>query len=331
MLNRMLLIKRLQTENFMIEAISTIACYFSWGYHVCLLKKNSIQQKNLLVRLSGQWMSFAGKLSFRRPFSYSHYCKLHSIAAWNWLFSLFILSGFLFSLLVVQGCKTTSGVTGTVPSSANSAAALLDSMQRHAFYFDWFTGKARVEVYEDGNKTEFTASIRIRKDSAIWLSISPALGLEAARVLITHDSIRVIDRLNGESFSKDYRYFTGYTSLPVTYDLLQDLIMGVPLFSDLQTFDVSRSDSAYTLVSNSGNHSNRITLNRVFLPVQQTISDSARTTLSISQQQYEIPYTTPFSLWRKIELQQRLAMKIIITFSKIKVNEPVKLPFGVNE
>ena len=246
-------------------------------------------------------------------------------------FTIPVITCFFFTLLIVQGCKTTSRLPASGQTTSNSAKVLMDSMQRHAFYFEWFTGKAKVEVYEGSNKTEFTASIRMRKDSAIWLSVSPALGLEVARVLITRDSIRVIDRLNGEYYSKDYRYFTTYTSMQVTYDLLQDLISGVPLFLDSQTFEATRSDSAYRLVSTSGRQSNVINLNGVFLPVQQTISDSAMATLSISQQQYEIPYTSPFSLWRKIELRQPQAMEIIITFSKIKVNEPVKLPFSVNE
>lgn len=178
--------------------------------------------------------------------------------------------------------------------------------------------KAKVEVYEGTNKTEFTASIRMRKDSAIWLSVSPALGLEVARVLITRDSIRVIDRLNGEYYSKDYRYFTTYTSMPVTYDLLQDLISGVPLFLDSQTFEATRSDSVYRLVSTTGRQSNVINLNGVFLPVQQTISDSAMATLSISQQQYEIPYTSPFSLWRKLNCGNRKPWRSSLPLAKLK-------------
>ena len=112
-------------------------------------------------------------------------------------FTIPVISCFFFTLLIVQGCKTTSRLPASGQTTSNSTKVLMDSMQRHAFYFEWVTGKAKVEVYEGTNKTEFTASIRMRKDSAIWLSVSPALGLEVARVLITRDSIRVIDRLNG--------------------------------------------------------------------------------------------------------------------------------------
>ncbi|MEO6166767.1 MAG: DUF4292 domain-containing protein [Chitinophagales bacterium] len=236
-------------------------------------------------------------------------------------------------IIVLAGCKTSSVVTST-PSAPvvknNASRDILDSMQRHAFNFEWFTGKAKVEIVQGTDKTEFTASLRMRKDSAIWISVSPALGLEVARVLMTKDSIRVIDRLNGEYYSKDYHFFKTYTALPVTFEVMQDMIEGSPLFMDGKEFDVTRKDTSYLLKWEAATQATSLTLNRTFLPVLQTITDSS-TSLRITQQQYEIPYTSPFSLWRRIELLRPEAMQIVITFSKIKINEPVKLPFNVKE
>lgn len=236
-------------------------------------------------------------------------------------------------VVILAGCKTASVVTSTssAPAAKNNASrAVLDSMQEHAFNFEWFTGKAKVEILQGTDKTEFTASLRMRKDSAIWISVSPALGLEVARVLMTKDSIRVIDRLNGDYYSKDYHFFRTYTTLPVTFDVMQGIIEGSPLFMNGKEFDVSRKDSSYLLKWESATQTNSLTLNRAFLPLLQTIRDSSAD-LRITHQQYEIPYTSPFSLWRKIELLRPEAMQIVVTFSKIKINEPVKLPFNGKE
>lgn len=247
---------------------------------------------------------------------------VYTAGAWAFLF--------LVLLMAIQGCKTTAVTTATVPPSGSAAHALLDSMHRHAFYFEWLTGKARVEITDGANKTSFTASLRMRRDSAIWISISPVAGIEAARALLTRDSIRVIDRMNNDYYSKGYDFFSSFTSLPVTFEVLQDLITGVPVYTATNSAVVVKADSIYLLDFSSGSRKNTVTLNRSFLNVLQTVKDSSAADLTISQQ-YEIPYTDPFSLWRKIEMRHPQAMQIIITFSKIKLNEPVKLPFTLNE
>lgn len=242
-----------------------------------------------------------------------------------------IIPAAIACLLLFAGCKTTSKTTATkqAPADKNKISkALLDSMELHAFHFEWFTAKSKVEVLQGQDKTEFTASLRIRHDSAIWISISPALGLEAARVLMTRDSIHIIDRINNERYSTDYHFFQHYTAFPVTFVMIQDLIKGAPLYIDEKEFDVSGNDSAYFLHWQNSAQSNHVTLDRMYRPVRQNITDSSSASISILQQQYDIPYTSAFSLWRKIEMMRPQQMQIIITFSKIKINEPVQLPFN---
>ncbi|HAR20844.1 MAG TPA: DUF4292 domain-containing protein, partial [Cytophagales bacterium] len=46
------------------------------------------------------------------------------------------------------------------------------------------------------NQFSSPLTIRIRKDSVIWISVNPALGIEVVRALITKDSIFVIDKIH---------------------------------------------------------------------------------------------------------------------------------------
>ena len=57
-----------------------------------------------------------------------------------------------------------------------------------------------VEYSEDKGKTSLKGQLRIQSDSLIWLTFSPALGIEAARVLLTNDSVKFINRLNKTYF-----------------------------------------------------------------------------------------------------------------------------------
>jgi hypothetical protein len=239
----------------------------------------------------------------------------------------------LFFLFFIS-CKTHSPITKTTiapPPKSSASTMILDSMRAHAFHFDWFSAKAKFEITQGNDKTEFTASFRIRNDSAIWVSISPALGLEVARVLITRDSIRVIDRLNKEYYSKDYSFFKTYTSLPVDLITLQNLIEGNPLFVDGKQFEVTRTDSSYLLKWEEQMTSNSLTLDNRYRNLLQNIMDGPAKSVSVTAEQYDIQYTPSFSLWRKIQLVNLNETQIVITFSKVKINEPLKLPFNVKE
>ncbi|MCK5279743.1 MAG: DUF4292 domain-containing protein, partial [Cyclobacteriaceae bacterium] len=54
--------------------------------------------------------------------------------------------------------------------------------------FDYFLTKTKVRYSEGDKQVNGNAHIRIKKDSLIWFSVSPSIGLEATRVMITKDT-----------------------------------------------------------------------------------------------------------------------------------------------
>jgi len=231
-------------------------------------------------------------------------------------------------VVLLASCKTQSVITKTAvgPSTkVDSSSAIIDSVRKHPFQFEWLSTKAKVSVNNAGDQTDFTANIRMRKDSAIWISISPALGVEVARMLMTVDSIHYIDRLNKDRFTKSYSFFKTYTSLPVDFFAVQNLITGNPLFLK-DNYEVSKHDSVIVLTSHHSITSDSLIVQRNYLPLYQMVTDSA-SSLSTTNDQYDIQYSPPFSLWRKIIIHHGGEMTIEITFSKIKLNEPMKFPF----
>ena len=68
------------------------------------------------------------------------------------------------------------------------------------------------------------------KDSAIWLSANAILGIEAMRVLITRDSVKLLDKLNKVYTARSVDYLQDLTSLPLDLPTLQDLIIGNAVF-----------------------------------------------------------------------------------------------------
>ena len=86
-------------------------------------------------------------------------------------------------------------------------------------------GKAQMNV--NGEENDVTLNIRIKKDETIWFSVT-ALGgaIEAARGMITPDSILLMNRLQKTVVRKPFSYVHSYTNAQVNFGWLQAILTG---------------------------------------------------------------------------------------------------------
>src|ERR1043165_2055158 len=107
-----------------------------------------------------------------------------------------LFAGVIIFFYACHTQKRTVETPAPVKLKGENVIQLFDSVIAHQFDFTSLTAKAAVEIATDKETTSFDVNIRMKKDSAIWLSITPLLGIEVARVLVTRDSIRILDRIN---------------------------------------------------------------------------------------------------------------------------------------
>ncbi len=233
-------------------------------------------------------------------------------------------------LLFFLSCKTTSNVQKLrADSTALFTMLVIDSIHASALQFETLSAKAKVIAEQGGGTTEFTASIRMRKDSAIWFSISPALGIEVARILITMDSVRIIDRFNNKYISKGFDFFTSFTAIPISFSEMQSMLLGIPVFTQKNSFQLSTTDSSFQLFFSDSSFSNNILLDRSFNLKTQLLEVLGKGSLMITQGQYDETYNPAFSLWRRMEAVTVQPAVFEITFTKVRFNEPLTFPFKV--
>jgi hypothetical protein len=91
--------------------------------------------------------------------------------------------------------------------------------------FDYLSARGRIVIEEaNGKTTRGTINIRAKKDSIFWFSVTPGLGLEAFRGVVTRDHLRVKDRLNGEDINMSFGEIQDRYDLKLTLELVQNLI-----------------------------------------------------------------------------------------------------------
>ncbi len=139
--------------------------------------------------------------------------------------STFILLGIFFSAFFFSSCHNLKIAASKKPLIETKPELLIAAMDSARFQAEWVNMKVSATSELDGKSNSFTASIRIRKDSVIWISIS-SLSIEVARILITHDSLKLIDRINSKYLLSSFSYLNNTFQLEVDFQMLESLIFG---------------------------------------------------------------------------------------------------------
>jgi len=119
------------------------------------------------------------------------------------------------------------------PIKEEGADYLMRKLKENELKFDWFSAKFSANYENAGKKNSFNGQLRIRNDSLIWISLTPMLGIEAIRIMISQDSVKLINRLNNTYFLGDYEYVNRFLNTNIDFDLLQSILLG----TDLQSYE----------------------------------------------------------------------------------------------
>lgn len=103
----------------------------------------------------------------------------------------------------------------------------MDEFKPAYFDYNYLTSRARVSLEEqNGRTTKGTLNIRAKKDSIIWFSLTPGLGIEAARGIVTLDDIKIKDRINGKDIDMTFAQFEESYGIKLSLDLFQNILFG---------------------------------------------------------------------------------------------------------
>lgn len=109
----------------------------------------------------------------------------------------------------------------------NVIAGIIPLWERDIEYTT-FSGKAKMHYSAGGDKQDFTAHIRIEKDKRIWISISAGPGgvVNVARLLITPDSIILVNHLQKDVHRLNIKDANKLMPAPVDFNTMQNFIIG---------------------------------------------------------------------------------------------------------
>lgn len=175
---------------------------------------------------------------------------------------------------VLFSCKSKEVIVTQEPLKERSQAFLIRHVDKNKFDFEWLGMKLDAEFTNGDEQQGFKATVRMRRDSAVSVSVSPALGIEVLRMIVDKDSLKMVSDIPGDRyvFLGSVDQLSDLAKIDLDLSTLQDLLVGNPIGlsheegkmkSGIEKLDVEY----YTLISRMSRRVRRATENQDSLQV----------------------------------------------------------------
>lgn len=235
------------------------------------------------------------------------------------------------ALLFLVGCTSTKAITATGEVAQLSTKNIIKSHYRNTLRFKTIRGKLRVN-FDDGKMQEnFTLSLRMEKDKAIWISAK----LSLVKIYMTPEKVSFYNKLDNTYFEGDFQLISNFIGTKLDFEKVQNLLVGDALFNlKKERFDSEILDKSYVLTPKRDFE----LFKRLFqldayhfkVKKQQLAQEAEQRLLTIDYPQYQEITGQVFPKNVEIKAEEiNKTTKIQVEYRKVIFNEKVRFPFKI--
>ncbi len=184
--------------------------------------------------------------------------------------------------------------------------------------------------------------INMDRDSFIRVSLSPGMGIELARILLTKDSVKFINRLKSEYFVGDYEYIKKRFGIEVDFLSVQAILTD-EFFTYPNSNNAKESLKPYKFttdslfcfftkeISDSIVHKIEVDKNSYKISKVNAVFKNKKEELSLEYTDFQILTTKKFP--QKIDInfgKETDKTSFLLTYDKIYVNKEVSASFKIS-
>ncbi len=262
---------------------------------------------------------------------------------------LFFLNCLVLLSISLTQCK--SGRTITKAIAARDTANVIESkskidsinlvnstreiIKKNVINFKTFSAKIKLEIDDSkGKKPDLVANLRIIKDSAIWISVSASiLNIEVFRVLITKDSVILLNKQQKEVQYRSINYLQEITEIPFDYQTLQNLLIGNPIFYNENNTMVRKFEQILLVSSKTKDFKNLLTISTSDNTLKHSKLDDVNMernrTADFTYDSYVTLNEVKFSTYRQIIASEKNKLDVRMNFKQFEFNKELSVNFSV--
>ena len=243
-------------------------------------------------------------------------------------------------IFILCSCSTNKSTSSLRTLSANH---IIREVEDNRFEFDNIDTKFNVRL--EGNNIGLKGQLKMKNDSVIWISLSLKLGIEVARVMITEDSVKLINRTNKTYFVESVDKFQERLPSEVTMQFLQDILVGNDiLLSKNDKFKVTIDDNSYKLESDKNTfwitpktfkvkscQLSTVSYQQSAISYQQSTVNGQRSTVSVIYDNFQEINGKLLPTKIILNANEDFDIKLEIDYSDVKVGERLEFPFNISK
>ncbi len=220
-------------------------------------------------------------------------------------------------------------------SLMDSARIELNNLKKNRIEFHTFSAKLKVNYADaNGSQPEGNIVLRLYKDSAMWISLSGSiLNLELYRILITPDSVTILNKLDKTVEYRSFRFMEDMAHIPLDFSSLQDLIVGNPIYLEDSILGFQSSAKNILIATQGSLFRNIIALS----PESKLLQTSNLTennpmkkrAINLFYGDYQKIDSNFFPTTREIIVDDENKIKIALHFKQVEFNKELSLTFNV--
>lgn len=251
---------------------------------------------------------------------------------------------FIIPLLVLASCSSTKKLEKQLNTISVSTFSIFDSIAKYEHNVQSFSSNFSVKIDAD-KSIPLKGSLRIKRDSIIWITISPGLNIEAMRVKLTPDSVFMVNRLDKTYYSGDYSIVYNMFGIVLNFKSIQSLLLNEPVFypfniaadsvAPTHMYDFKKKDNVYTLERNK----DTLHVNQKFLVTDSTFKIAH---IEIKDKDKNLKFESAYSNFQilanalfpnnsaiSIKLNSK-EISIQLEYIKPECNNQYQYPFSIN-
>jgi Domain of unknown function (DUF4292) len=207
-------------------------------------------------------------------------------------------------------------------------------LEKAAYLPDWMEGRCQLQMESEGMNLSGQAIIRVRKDSAVWVSLRK-LGFEVGRALILKDSFYYLDRLSNNFQSFPLSYLQDKYQIPGDFFYLQALLFGNAPLEKYSQFKLIKKETLTWQIQNLTSEG--------IISLEWDFANKRISSINWNQPFGNKYFIMKLSDYKALESQQHFSyfrdlniksaetgnLHVTLSFNQVQFNLPVSLRFDI--
>jgi len=244
---------------------------------------------------------------------------------------------------VLSSCRSSKEITarGEV-FTLKTERDFYTAFQEQSFRYQTFSARVQFEItLSSGRETSSRAQLKILHNDRLQISVQPLLGIEAFRVELTPDSIKVVDRLNRRFLIESFDKIKGNMEIDFNFYNLQALFTN-QLFlpgeinlpeNQFNRFQWEQTSTGYLLRTGD-----RTGLQYAFTADQNDKLSATEIRDECSNYRFLCNYDNfrpvdrqlfPMNIYFRLHTENNAQSSLSLGFSRVEVDTPLEMNFPV--